>query len=122
MWIIGGVLSAILAYFANKIAVKKYGDKAIILFVPVIEEVSKSLFGYIFGSLIGVHLIFGIIEAFSDYFNASQMVNFKAASLSVMSHLIFGIITFYVAFYVNIYIAIIFTAFIHSYWNRIMLR
>lgn len=122
MWVIGGLISTFMAYFLNKFIVNKYGDKAIIYGVPFAEEFSKTIIGYFSGSIIGVHAVFGIAEALNDFFSASKRVNFRAAMLSIMSHVVFGLMTCYITTYINIYVAVIFASFIHGYWNRIMLR
>ncbi|MDK2806005.1 MAG: hypothetical protein PWQ94_1169 [Thermoanaerobacterium sp.] len=122
MFIIGGLISAILAYFLNKLVVDMYGDKAVIYGVPLIEESSKTIIGYIFGSIIGTHFTFGIVESLNDFIASPKEVNFRASVLSIITHLIFGAIAYYILIYVNIYASIIITSIIHGYWNRFMLR
>ncbi|MGJ7045274.1 hypothetical protein [Thermoanaerobacterium thermosulfurigenes] len=122
MFIVGGFISAILAYFLNKLVVDMYGDKAVIYGVPLIEESSKTVMGYIFGSVISAHFVFGVVEAFKDFVASPKEINFKASVLSIVTHLVFGVVAFYVLRQVNIYAAIFMTAVIHGCWNWIMLR
>ncbi|AFK85763.1 MULTISPECIES: hypothetical protein [Thermoanaerobacterium] len=122
MFIVGGFISAILSYFLNKLVVDMYGDKAVIYGVPLVEESSKTAIGYIFGSVIGVHFVFGVVEAFKDFVESPKEINFKASVLSIATHLVFGIVAFYVLRQINIYAAIFMTAVIHGCWNWIMLR
>lgn len=122
MFIIGGLMSVFLSYFLNKFVVDLYGDKAVVYGVPIIEESSKTIIGYIFGSIIGTHFIFGIVESLNDFIASPKEVNFRASVLSIITHLIFGAIAYYILIYVNIYASIIITSIIHGYWNRFMLR
>lgn len=122
MWIVSGIAGVIASYFLNKLVVNKYGDAAIIYVVPVIEEISKTVSGYITGSVIAAHIIFGIAEAVNDYITASYKINFRAAISSIISHGIFGVLSYYLIIYGNIFIAIGAAALIHSLWNRVMLR
>ncbi|MEG7685946.1 hypothetical protein, partial [Listeria monocytogenes] len=90
----------------NKFVVNLYGDKAVMYGVPIIEESSKTIMGYLFGSIIATHFIFGVVESLNDFFTSSQKVNFRAAVLSVMTHLLFGAIAYYISIYVNLYASI----------------
>lgn len=122
MWIISGIAGVIVSYILNKIFVTKYGDIAIIYVVPVVEEVSKTISGYITGSIIAAHFIFGIAEALHDYVTASYKINFRAAVSSIMSHGILGILSYYLVLHGNIFLAIGVATLIHGLWNRAMLR
>lgn len=122
MWIVSGIAGVIVSYILNKIFASIYGDAAIIYIVPVIEEISKTVSGYITGSIIAAHLIFGIAEALYDYITASYKINFRAAVSSIISHGIFGVLSYYLVLHSSIFLAIGVAALIHGLWNRVMLR
>ncbi|AIS53426.1 hypothetical protein TKV_c22990 [Thermoanaerobacter kivui] len=122
MWLLSGIGGVVLAYFLNRIAVNKYKEKAIIYFVPIIEEACKTLAGYITSSIILSHIIFGIAEAVNDYKRSSYKINLKAAVLSILSHTFFGWISYYLVLHTNIFFAIAVASLVHGFWNRVMLR
>ncbi|KAB3531847.1 hypothetical protein [Alkaliphilus serpentinus] len=119
MIIITGIISAIHAYLWNKIFLKKIGNKGLITVVPLIEEISKSLAAVLFStSLLGTHFIFGIIEGGYDIITSSKKIGKMAALASVISHSIFGLITWQVYFRIGrILPAIIIACLFHSGWN-----
>lgn len=122
MWLLSGVGGVILAYFLNKMVVTKYKRRAIIYFVPAIEETCKTVAGYLTSSIILSHLLFGIVEAVNDYIKASYKVNLRASILSILSHSFFGIISYILVIQTNIFLAIAVASLIHGLWNRLMLR
>ncbi|HHW57550.1 MAG TPA: hypothetical protein GXX15_07810 [Clostridia bacterium] len=122
MWVSSGFAAIIVAYFLNKIVVNRYGSKAIIYFVPVIEETCKTVSGYLTCSILLSHLMFGIAEAVNDYIKSSYKINFRAAVLSILSHSFFGLTAYVLVLKTNIFLAIAITSLIHGFWNRLMLR
>lgn len=113
-----GLLAAFLAFIINRYLVYRLGNEAIIYIIPILEELLKTGFYYIFGgNLIIIHLIFGLIEGIFDYFN-----NKLAALLALISHLSFGYITLIIWKASNLALAILVTSLIHMSWNYLIGR
>lgn len=115
-----GIVSALIAYVFNRILIKWQKENSIVFIIPLVEEVSKTIIAILIGgSIIGVHVIFGIIEAIYDLLhtknkNAAPI----AAILSIISHSIFGIISYYIYLWTGwLVLAIIIATIIHSTWN-----
>ncbi|WP_424610384.1 hypothetical protein [Caldanaerobacter sp.] len=114
--------SIVVAYLLNSAVVKKYGEKAIIYIVPFIEETSKTVFGYLTSSILVSHFMFGIAEAVNDYTKVSHKINGRAAALSILSHSIFGLVSYVLYIKINLFTAIFSASLLHVVWNRFMLR
>lgn len=123
--VIGGILAALIAYSFNRLVFKLEGKKSIVFLVPFIEEVSKSIMAYfIRANLIGVHIIFGIIEAIYDFIHTnSERAAPIAAIISIISHSIFGLMTYYLYLWTGcLLLSIVVIAVIHSLWNYFVTR
>jgi hypothetical protein len=122
MWFLSGMAGIVVAYFLNSAVVKKYGEKAVIYIVPFIEETSKTVFGYLTSSIPVSHLMFGIAEAVNDYTKASYKINARAAVLSILSHSLFGLVSYVLYVRIGLFGAIFSAYLLHVGWNRFMLR
>ncbi|AAM25690.1 hypothetical protein M2349_002573 [Caldanaerobacter subterraneus subsp. tengcongensis MB4] len=122
MWVLSGMAGIVVAYLLNSAVVKRYGERAVIYIVPFIEESSKTVFGYLTSSILASHFMFGIAEAVNDYTKASYKINGRAAVLSILSHSIFGVISYVLVEKVNLFVAILSASLLHLLWNRFMLR
>lgn len=124
MPILAGVVAALISYMSNKLALKKIGNIGIIIAVPFIEEVSKTVLALILNtSLIVTHLIFGLIEGIYDIVNSSEDAGIWAALVSLISHSAFGAATFLTmrAGY-SIYWGIFLAWLLHSGWNWYIIK
>lgn len=118
-----GILSALLAFVVNRTAVSLTGIKGIVYFVPLAEELSKSLLAYYFNSSIFfTHLVFGTIEAVYDYFTSKEK-GLIAGAISIVGHSLFGGGTTLVYFYSHdILIGILAGAVLHIFWNGVVMK
>ena len=115
-----GMVSALIAYGFNRILLRWQKEKSILFMIPFVEEVSKTSVAILsHSSMIGVHVVFGVIEAFYDVIHTKeQRVALIAAVLSLISHSIFGIISYYLYDWTRCSVlAIIAATIIHSIWN-----
>lgn len=120
-----GMTSGIIAYLLNSLLMKQLGEKAIIFFVPLIEESAKSFMAYFIGTnLIVVHIIFGVVEALYDLiYTKNERAGHMAALMSILSHGIFGLLTYYLYLGTGmILLAVAITTLVHSTWNYYITR
>ncbi|SJZ49565.1 hypothetical protein [Garciella nitratireducens] len=123
--IIGGTISALIAYSLNGLVLKWKGRKSIVFLVPFLEEISKDLITFFLkANFIGTHLIFGIIEALYDWiYTKNRKAAWLAAIISVLSHSFFGICTYFLYLWTEqILFAIVIIGIIHSLWNYFITR
>lgn len=119
MFIFAGIIAALFSYICNKFVLNKLGDTGLIVAVPFIEELAKSLSPvFLNTSILGSHFIFGIIEGIYDIVNSSKSIGKLAALASIISHSLFGLATILVigagySIYWGIFLAWLF----HSTWN-----
>lgn len=118
--LIAGITASLFSFAINSYILKRIGDTAVNIYIPVIEEFSKTCFSLIIeGNIIFCHMIFGTVEALYDFYTTPEKYSLTASVLSLLSHTIFGVITFYViklsGFSV---IAVLVAVSIHSMWNR----
>lgn len=119
MVIFAGMIAALFSYICNKWVLRGLGDIAIVVVVPFIEETLKTASSIIIGtSIIGTHFIFGLIEGIYDIVNSSKSIGKWAALASIISHSIFGLVTYLTikAGY-SVYWGIFLSWLIHSTWN-----
>lgn len=118
--VICGIVSALIAYVFNRLLIKRQKEKSIVFVIPLVEEGSKTLIAILIGgSIIGVHVVFGIIEAIYDLVHTKNKKAAPiAAILSIFSHSIFGIISYYIYHWTGwLALGIIIATIIHSTWN-----
>lgn len=123
--IISGTIAAFIAYNFNKLIFKWKGKKAIVFLVPFIEEGSKSIIAYcIKANIIGTHFVFGMIEAIYDMiYTKSERAASIAAMISIISHSIFGLMTYYLNLWTDwLLFSIVVISVIHSLWNYFVTR
>lgn len=123
--VIGGIGAALVAYTINKLLLKLLGEKSIVFMVPLSEEIAKTSSAILLGGWIpGVHLVFGIIEAFYDFHHGQvKKIAIFAALISVISHSLFGIMTNYFYGWTDgLVLAILIVAIIHGLWNYYVTR
>ncbi|MDI9475396.1 MAG: hypothetical protein ACOX0L_09430 [Natronincolaceae bacterium] len=95
MPILAGIVAALFSYLLNKLVLKKIGNIGIIIVVPFVEEISKTVSALILKTnLVATHLVFGIIEGIYDIVNSSEKTGKWAALVSLASHGIFGAATY----------------------------
>ena len=119
MPVLAGIIAALLSYILNKLVLKKIGNIGIIIVVPLIEEINKTIPAIILNTnIIGTHLVFGIIEGVYDIINSSENVGKWAALVSIISHGIFGAATYLtVKMGYSVYLGIALAWLLHSGWN-----
>ncbi|NLK00695.1 MAG: hypothetical protein GX318_05590 [Clostridia bacterium] len=124
VYILPGVLAAVLAYLSNWMAVRFLGNVAIITVIPFFEEMYKSLIPVFLGApLIYSHITFGVIEAAYEFVTAGKDGAAIGGMVSLISHLVFGIIT-WAAYYISksLLFSVLFAALIHCLWNYIIMK
>lgn len=124
MSIIGGLIAALVSFMANKISLKTMGEAGIIVIVPAIEEISKTLTALILkANIIGCHFAFGFIEGIYDIINSSSRIGKWAALASIISHTGFGTVAYLLirAGYPT-YIGIFLSWLLHSSWNWYVIK
>lgn len=119
MFILAGIIAALISYIFNKLVLKKIGNIGIIIVVPFIEESSKTIFAIILKTgIIAVHFVFGIIEGIYDIINSSKSIGKWAALVSLISHGVFGAATYFITKAgISVYWGIAFAWLLHSGWN-----
>lgn len=123
--VFGGIVSALIAYIFNRILIKRQKKKSIVYVIPLIEELSKTILGVIIsGNIIAVHFVFGIIEAIYDWFHTEEKrIAYIAIAFSIISHSIFGFISYYIYLWTGwIGLGIIVATLIHIIWNYYITR
>ncbi|GAW91663.1 hypothetical protein [Calderihabitans maritimus] len=118
MFIIAGLLAAVLGWAANNALFQLQGKKAVEIFIPVIEETLKSSIAWLLGaSLVLTHAVFGAVEALYDL-HAGRTGNRVAAVGSFLAHVLFGAITWMAKEKTGYLLVGIFAAvFVHLLWN-----
>lgn len=117
-----GVLAAATAYIFNRKIIEHIGNKGIVSFIPIVEEVLKSLAAvYLGGSLVTVHLIFGTVEACYEISGAKGLKEAIGGLNSVAVHGILGLVTLGVLTLTSsLWLGILAAAILHSLWNRLI--
>ena len=120
-------LAAFLAYAFNRWAVGRYGEEAIRLLIPIVEEGLKTGFAIKFAApLLAVHVSFGFLEATYDYLAnpGVRPAGRGLASLAALAgHTVFGGITaLLIAKGLGPLLGIIITGLLHSFWNMSILH
>ncbi len=116
--ILAGLVAALFSYLGNKLALKSFGKAVVIAFVPLIEEVAKTMTAVFIGApIILTHGVFGLVEAAYDYRSQSSP-SIGPSLLSFLGHVSFGIVTylFYLATGVLGY-GLIAGILSHTFWN-----
>ncbi|NMA01114.1 MAG: hypothetical protein GX923_00940 [Clostridia bacterium] len=120
--IIAGTLAALGAWGLNCLLVKRWGDRAVSVLVPVVEEVLKTLLAFSFNSLIILsHFTFGIIEAIWDIKTCER--GLKPGLIGIITHIGFGLITILVWELTGfLSLAILASILAHITWNSIIIK
>jgi hypothetical protein len=121
--ILVGVIAALGSLLSNRYLVKEFGNLVIIYLAPLIEESFKSFLAYHWSINIPlVHLVFGAVEAIYDFYSSAEH-RISAGTFSLLSHSIFGYITWLIYQKFNDILLGVFVAIIiHSFWNYIVLK
>jgi len=124
MVIFSGIIAALFSYICNKWVLNKLEDIGVIAVVPFIEEAAKTGSSIIIGtSIIGTHFVFGIIEGIYDIVTSSKRIGKWAALASIISHSIFGFVTYLtINTGYSIYWGILLAWLIHSSWNFYIIK
>ncbi len=95
--VLSGLAAGVIAYFANTFLISRCGSRAVCYLTPAIEELLKSGLAVLFaGDIMASHVVFGAAEAVHDYAASPGSINMRAAIMSMVSHLVFGGVTFLV--------------------------
>lgn len=113
-----GLIAAALIWQINNRVVAQWGNQSTTWVTPWVEETVKTLSAVIFkADIVFTHGIFGGVEALYDLFT-SRRRGLSAALISLIGHVIFGIITKTVVSLAQSLAAGIFAgAFLHLAWN-----
>ncbi|MDX9871987.1 MAG: hypothetical protein RBT41_06185 [Clostridia bacterium] len=123
MTVLAGLTAAALAWCGNLLLVRRWGDICVVWVVPAFEEFVKSGTALLFGaSIIFVHMIFGLAEAAHDYY-ASRRFGFWSALTALISHTVFGLVTYYILLYSGMwFLAIAGAALVHTAVNYLSIH
>jgi hypothetical protein len=118
-----GLFAAGVAWLINRVAVKYFGESAVIWLIPWLEELVKTGVAVLSGtSIILTHGVFGLLEAVHDYV-ASPRWGIPAGLLSIISHWFYGLVTFTVYQSTSLWpVSVLSAAFLHVGWNYLMVR
>jgi len=120
--LIAGIAASLFCFIINSYLLNHIGNKAVNMHIPAVEEFTKTYFALIVnGNIIFCHIVFGTVEALYDLYSSPDEYSYTASVLSLVSHAIFGILTFYVIQLTGFpVLAVIISATIHSLWNRLI--
>lgn len=120
---LAGLLAAGVAWFFNIMAVRLWGERAVIFLIPFLEELIKTVSALVFGaSLLWTHGIFGLVEAVHDYI-FSRRYGLLAGLSGIFAHWFFGGITHFLYHVTSAWIvSIAGAAVIHVIWNLLVVR
>jgi hypothetical protein len=116
------IAAAIVAFLLNKYTVRAVGRSAVVTASPVIEEASKTILAVALGApVVAAHLGFGMIEGLYDL-SKGRPVSGLALGLSVLSHLVFGLVTYAAGgLAASWLVGFAVAALIHTVWNKALL-
>ncbi len=111
--------ASIVAFVLNKYTVRAAGRGAVVTLSPAIEEACKTILAMALGApVVAAHLGFGMIEGLYDL-SKGRPVSGLALGLSVLSHFVFGLITYVGASLLASWVAGLGAAIVvHIAWNR----
>ncbi|MGI6703928.1 MAG: hypothetical protein ACOX42_07965 [Clostridia bacterium] len=120
--LVAGLTASLMGFLSGSVLLKYKGDRALVLFVPVMEETLKTLAAVVFGAgIVPTHLVFGMVEALYDLYSSPAAYSTIAAALSIASHMLFGTATWFILRYSgSVVLAVLAASVLHSLWNRIM--
>ncbi|MDD2212739.1 MAG: hypothetical protein PHS83_04880 [Clostridia bacterium] len=118
-----GFLAAGAAWVLNRFVVKYLGESSIIWVIPWLEEIVKTGTAVYSGaSLLGTHVVFGVIEAVADY-AVSPRWGILAGFSGMLSHWFYGLVTVFVYKQTSSWLGgILCAGFLHVFWNYAMTR
>ncbi len=122
MYLLAGIVSAVLAYILNRVLVRRFGAGVIIFITPIVEEGLKTGLAILFRTLIlPVHVFFGIIEGIYDL--KTSRLGTTAGLLSVLWHTVFGLVTIMVQQIMgHIVYGLLAAIFLHYIGNSIVVK
>jgi hypothetical protein len=98
--LVAGLTASLMGFLSGSVLLKYKGDRALVLFVPVMEETLKTLAAVVFGAgIVPTHLVFGMVEALYDLYSSPAAYSTIAAALSIASHMLFGTATWFILRY-----------------------
>lgn len=87
---LAGICASGMAWIVNSYVVRRGGDRAVILAVPVLEETIKTGVALFWGTSVPyTHSVFGLVEGVHDYVVARGW-GLLAGLVSMTSHWLFG--------------------------------
>lgn len=122
-YLAAGLAASAIAWLGNIFIVGRWKDRGIILLVPVYEEIVKTSAALLSGAAVPLtHGVFGLVEAVHDGLT-SRRLGFWAGLAGIISHWLFGQVTYLVFRTVGYWtIGIIAAALLHIYLNLLMVR
>jgi hypothetical protein len=119
---LAGALAALAAWFVNRWMVDRWGDPAVAVTVPILEEILKTSAAILLGtSIYYAHFSFGLVEAIWDM--KANNNGFRPAVFSLVTHSIFGLITIIVYRLSGfLTLGITFSIIVHILWNSYIIR
>jgi hypothetical protein len=121
--LVAGLTASLMGFLSGSILLKYKGERALVFFVPVMEETLKTLAATVFGAgIVSTHMVFGTVEALYDLYSSPEAYSVTAALLSIASHTLLGAATWFILKYSgSAVLAVLAASVLHSLWNRIMI-
>jgi len=121
--IISGGAAALVSYCINSRALKSKGEKVIIYWAPILEELLKTGFALVLRSNVFLsHVTFGAVEAVYDIWAQDSITAYLAGLASFISHGVFGAITQHFIYQGHTFLGIATAVLIHIAWNYVVIK
>jgi len=117
-----GLTASLMGFIISSALLKSMGNRALVFYIPAVEELLKTLGAVIFGaSVVPVHLVFGMVEGLYDLYSSPPDRSFTAFVLSIASHTLLGTAAWLVLRVSgSVFAAVLASTALHSLWNRII--
>lgn len=121
-FILAGFLAALMSWVLNQILIGAFREKAIIYWIPLVEETNKTLWALAMdSSILLVHGVFGTIEAIYDIF-LGEKKSLGAGFASYFGHLLYGLLAQGAyGLWSNPVLAVLAGFIVHFLWNNYVL-
>jgi len=120
--ILAGLFAAGTAYILNRILINKLGNIAMVIIIPILEEMLKSFIPALLGaSLFFSHATFGTVEAVYEIYTTRNTKAVFGGIISFIFHLLLGALTLlFMDITGSLILSVFAAAVIHSIWNRMI--
>ncbi|HQD41475.1 MAG TPA: hypothetical protein PLE53_02520, partial [Bacillota bacterium] len=114
--------ASLMGFLISSALLKSMGNRALVFYIPAVEELLKTLGAVIFGApVVPAHFVFGMVEGLYDLYSSPPDRSFTAFVLSIVSHTLLGTAAWLVIRVSgSVFAAVLASTVLHSLWNRIM--